>query len=494
MKNVSRLNWIIATAIIMAGLFAGCKDDNNGIGNNLESGAFDGKITAKVVNGNQYDGLISTVKVMRWSEDDNGYEELASGNYSNGGFTLTLPTPDDKYLGEIAEDLAGGSVKVSDKNARAFTFSNIGAFNSTGQNVGRLYYRNETTGTVCTFFYADRDVTVTGSETVTEKGENGSKDYYYTYNYSVSLKSGWNKVYIVVRDGTSANTSIITFTTQAISGLKWYFQDNGDGGYDDLPVVETNPVAVSGITSNSATLGGYIYYAGMPEYYEKGFCYSTYPNPATGNSNTVTASGGGTGNFSVTVNGLAENTTYYVRAYAINNSGTAYGEQKSFTTETQIEGLAVVTTSEASGIGPNSATLGGVVIDIGIPGSFEKGFCYSTSQNPTIYYSNQVTVSGIGTGSYSVTVSQLQENTTYYVRAYVTNNAGTAYGQQVSFTTRQDGGINTWWNRTFSSYEACSAFDSTHGTVSYVVHTREYIIVVTIIYCLRDASVIENFS
>ena len=65
---------------------------------------------------------------------------------------------------------------------------------------------------------------------------------------------------------------------------------------------------------------------------ERGICYATASNPTTSSSKVT--SGTGTGSFTANMTGLSANTTYYVRAYAINSQGTAYGSEVSFTTLT----------------------------------------------------------------------------------------------------------------------------------------------------------------
>jgi len=96
-----------------------------------------------------------------------------------------------------------------------------------------------------------------------------------------------------------------------------------------LPELTTN--AVTTFTETTAVFGGSIFNAGTPAYYECGVCYSITQNPTTENNKTV-ITGTETGSFNTNVSGLTANTTYYVRAYAINSAGTAYGEQVSFTT------------------------------------------------------------------------------------------------------------------------------------------------------------------
>ncbi len=81
----------------------------------------------------------------------------------------------------------------------------------------------------------------------------------------------------------------------------------------------------------------------------------------------------------------------------------------------------------------NSATSGGTVSNDGGATVTARGVCWSTTANPTT--ANSYTTDGSGTGSFTSNQSGLTQNTTYYVRAYATNSVGTAYGNEVSFTT-----------------------------------------------------------
>ena len=92
-------------------------------------------------------------------------------------------------------------------------------------------------------------------------------------------------------------------------------------------VTTSDPTNVSLTT---ATVGGNVTSDGGAVVIERGVVYSTSQNPTTSNSKKT--SGSGTGSFSVSLSGLSEGTTYYVRAYAINSKGISYGEEKSFTT------------------------------------------------------------------------------------------------------------------------------------------------------------------
>ena len=102
------------------------------------------------------------------------------------------------------------------------------------------------------------------------------------------------------------------------------------------PTVVTS--AVTQITETTAVAGGNVTSDGGASVTERGVVYSTNPNPVITNlSNTILPCGSGAGSFTCNLTGLQPNTTYYIRAYAKNDAGTAYGEEMSFTTQTQIE-------------------------------------------------------------------------------------------------------------------------------------------------------------
>ena len=92
--------------------------------------------------------------------------------------------------------------------------------------------------------------------------------------------------------------------------------------------------------------------------------------------------------------------------------------------------LPTVTTLRATNVGATSATCGGEVTGAEVD---VKGVCWNTTGSPTI--SDNHTVDGSGTGSFLSELQTLTLGTTYFVRAYATNNVGTVYGEEVSFTT-----------------------------------------------------------
>ena len=92
-----------------------------------------------------------------------------------------------------------------------------------------------------------------------------------------------------------------------------------------------------------------------------------------------------------------------------------------------------LTTTAATVISGNSAAVTGYVTSDGGASVTARGVCWSTSSNSTI--ANSKTTDGGGTGTFTSSITGLSTNTTYYVRAYATNSVGTAYGNEVSFTT-----------------------------------------------------------
>lgn len=94
------------------------------------------------------------------------------------------------------------------------------------------------------------------------------------------------------------------------------------------PSVSTTPI--SSVTESSANAGGNVTDDGGTAVTSRGVCWNTHQNPNL--SDTCTSSGSGTGSFSVSLSGLKPDTRYYVRAYAVNNAGTEYGNQRNFTT------------------------------------------------------------------------------------------------------------------------------------------------------------------
>ncbi|MFY1612083.1 Kelch repeat-containing protein [Macellibacteroides fermentans] len=191
------------------------------------------------------------------------------------------------------------------------------------------------------------------------------------------------------------------------------------------PEVETS--SVESYSATTITVSGAVLQANGAEVTEKGICWGT-SSPVSA-VNKVPA-GNGLGSFTAEVKGLSANKTYYLRAYAINAKGTAYGQERTVVTT---EGLGVVATLFPDQINATSAVSGGIIEVKGPEEIVSRGLCYGTEPNPTI--ENSVVESITNTDSFSCKLTSLKPLTKYYVRAFVTNIVGTYYGSSETFVT-----------------------------------------------------------
>ena len=220
-----------------------------------------------------------------------------------------------------------------------------------------------------------------------------------------------------------ASVSFFAFGIMILSGCKK--EENAQA-----PSVTTRPVI--SIAARSATSGGIVNSDGGATINYSGVTWGTAHNPTTADNKTD--DGTHIGSFLSTMTGLTANTTYYVRAYATNSAGTGYGNEVTFTTN-QVA-LATVSTSDVYYITATAAFSGGIVQDDGGDDVTARGVCWSsTDQFPTKGINS--TTDGAGHGEFASNIRGLSPNTTYYVRAYATNSAGTAYGVTFSFTTEK---------------------------------------------------------
>lgn len=184
------------------------------------------------------------------------------------------------------------------------------------------------------------------------------------------------------------------------------------------------------ITSNSATVVGFVVAEG-DGFTEKGVCYNTATAPTIANSMVKYSGTSKAATFNVTLTGLNYATKYYARAYATGANGTVYGDEITFTTLPVVP--TVTATASATAITSFTATSGGNVTNNGGASITARGICYSTKTAPKI--TDSKTTDGTTTGTFTSLMKGLSANTTYYVRAYATNSAGTGYGPEISFKT-----------------------------------------------------------
>jgi gliding motility-associated-like protein len=187
----------------------------------------------------------------------------------------------------------------------------------------------------------------------------------------------------------------------------------------------------SSITVNSAVASGDITPVLSPVT-ESGICWGTTANPDVTGSHSATGPLVNSGAFNINISGLAANTLYHYRAYAINGVGTSYGNDLTFTTLPPV--LPTVSTAAVSNITAISAATGGDVTDDGGAAVTQRGVVWNTTGTPVIT-ADPFTSNGTGVGSFISTAQILNASTTYHVRAYAVNSVGTAYGNEFTFTT-----------------------------------------------------------
>jgi hypothetical protein len=288
--------------------------------------------------------------------------------------------------------------------------SAISATTATGNgNITSLGVPNPTAHGVCW--------NTTGTPTVSDsKVDNGVKSSTGTFTASIASLTANTTYYVRAFATNIAGTSYgteVSFTTSPIA-----------------PTITTQ--AVSAITSTTATGNGNITSLGVPNPTAYGVCWNTSGTPTTLDSKADKGAASATGAFTVSMASLTANTTYHVRSFAINISGTSYGAEVSFTTS----GIApTVTTQAVSAISATTATGNGNITSLGIPNPTDNGVCWNTTGSPTIADPKNDKGAASATGAFTASMTSLTANTTYYVRAFAANTAGTSYGAEVSFTT-----------------------------------------------------------
>ncbi|MFN6388587.1 MAG: beta strand repeat-containing protein, partial [Bacteroidota bacterium] len=239
----------------------------------------------------------------------------------------------------------------------------------------------------------------------------------------------------------------------------WTFQVRAVRTTTLIPVAINNPVLAataeaSGITSSSAILGGNITDEGATQVSARGLVYGT----TTGSATFSVTVGSGAGTFSSMLTGLSQGTTYFVRSFATNVQGTGYGAETSFTTQTT---ATVSVTATPTSLTTTSAIGGGTISSTGGATITTSGLVWDVSANPTIALSTKTT-DGITSGTFTSSITGLTQGTTYHVRAYATNNIGTSYGPDITFTTLNTATISA----TASATSITSSSATSGGTIT----------------------------
>ena len=149
------------------------------------------------------------------------------------------------------------------------------------------------------------------------------------------------------------NGTVLQIPLNTIDSITYTIPNPGN-----LATISTLPIG--NITSTSATSGGNITNNGGTPVTQRGVVWGLSPNPTTANNSTT--NGGGTGSFTSNLTSLTASTTYYVRAYATNSAGTAYGNELSFITTA---GGGGIVTNPGAGVTFNGYTYASIVLGNG---------------------------------------------------------------------------------------------------------------------------------
>ncbi|HBB92094.1 MAG TPA: hypothetical protein DC042_10340 [Bacteroidales bacterium] len=193
------------------------------------------------------------------------------------------------------------------------------------------------------------------------------------------------------------------------------------------PFVLTSPESET--TATTCIVSGEVIDEGGGTVSAKGICWDLSPSPDT--TYAIRDIEAGIGGFSCFLDNLRNNTTYYYRAFAANETGIGFGETFTFTTLAEVPS---VVTDTVTNINTTSGIAKGEIMYNGGAPVLTKGVCWSLGPEPDIS-GNKVT-STFNSDKFSVSITGLLPNTTYHYRAYATNLEGTGYGADKVFKTR----------------------------------------------------------
>ncbi len=321
--------------------------------------------------------------------------------------------------------LAAGSFFACSKDPKAkLSVTTIDAKNvyATGVSLGGRYTENGLKvteyGVICS---ENKDF----SSLIWSEGRNPDIDKPVSGNFTVqvnNLKPGtkyYYKAYAINAEGTSYGKAL-SFTTKTATAS-----------------VHTH--GVTNISQTGANVPCNVFFSGGEEVTERGVIWTTANGDFQMGGSGITkvkAATTGEGDYSVTLSSLSINTTYYVRAYAINKKGTSYGVIQTFKTLSD--------KGEPGAVTIESITISAAVAkgSVGVPAGItitDKGFVYATTDNPIVGGNGVTKLAAAGSNeAFTANLSSLQANTTYYIRVYSTGSVGTTYGAVETFTTPTD--------------------------------------------------------
>ncbi len=397
-------------------------------------------IPAQVQTKNATD-ITTTQATLNGSITSKGNSEITECGFYFGA----IENPEQKYEVEYESD--NFSITVTDLTDGATYYYCAYAVNAKGEVRGEVISLNaqtalaptvktgEATGVELYEVVLNGEIISDGGASVTECGFYFGNSVNPTQKYPV----------INVENGLMSRAM-----TELSEGTTYYYlayainakgESRGDEkSFTTVPITvpEVTTHEVTNVTETTAKVAGRLNSTGRSSKLTVGFVYDTADGAELGKCLGFTADTASvtTTAFEKTLSGLTKGTTYYVRAYATNEKGTVYGDAVEFTTVGPT--LPKVETSSISNVTTTTARFNGKIVSIGerVTGIEDYGYVWSTESGPTLETGEKVSNGPrTSTTSYYYDVTGLKDGTTYFVRAYATNEKGTAYGNEIKFIT-----------------------------------------------------------
>ena len=187
------------------------------------------------------------------------------------------------------------------------------------------------------------------------------------------------------------------------------------------------------INNTAINVGGTVIDIGKEGITKYGHCWSVNAVPTINDARTEFTNAEAGKSFTSAITAISANTTYYVCAYATNGSETVYGAVKMFT----LSGLSAltVTTTAYQILSESTVWVSGSIVNLGSLSALDYGHCWAIHTAPTVS-DNKSSNSAINSDiNFGTAISNLNQETTYFVRSYIKLNTTTIiYGNEINFT------------------------------------------------------------
>lgn len=316
-------------------------------------------------------------------------------------------------------------------NEEGIAYSGVETVTTDSAGLAPTVRTYDTNNVMDVYAYLTGDVLDEGSQPVTARGFEVTETGAIVQNIQINTRSD---VFTERVEGLKPET-IYEFRAYAINavgtsyGERKSFTTRKPVNKPPTVITDMNPRNVS---ASGATLGGTVTSSGGASITERGICLIAGDNTPTINSTKLVDAGTDLGTFYLDVDNLVAGQQYSYRAYAINYAGVSYGETGMFTT-VGTAGVPLVSLDSVSASVNSIALKGSVASDEGSAVT-ARGFMYSLSSdmsNPT-----SVAATSVSGKEFSGIITGLQADTTYYIKAYAVNGAGTGYSSMQSVTTQ----------------------------------------------------------